>query len=120
MVSCSGCTCLCTWTIRPYWPQVVKNVKEKREEKLCLLLEYCHKSGMVINEDKTKFMVINGSALDRQDLNVWGSVSNTVASIKYVDTYTYLGSKFTADGKMPSAVKQHVKEKRKHLLKLVT
>ena len=98
---------------------ILATTREKCEEKVRLLLEFCHKSGMVINIDKTKFMVVNGTLHDRRDLNVWDNVSNTSACLEHVDRYIYLGSVFTAHGKISSDVIQHVKDKRAHFLKLV-
>ena len=51
--------------------------RERCEKKLCLRLGYCHKSGIVINEDKAEFMVINGTAQDGQDLSGWDNTSGT-------------------------------------------
>ena len=44
--------------------------REKCLEKVDILLDFCNDSGMVINEGKTKFMVINGTDMDRHDLIV--------------------------------------------------
>lgn len=69
---------------------------------------------MKINTEKTKFFVINGSETDRQPLRV-----NTLA-INHCQQYTYLGSVFTSDGSVSSAVKLHTKAKMGHALKYVS
>ena len=61
--------------------------------------------GMVINEKKTKLMVINGIAEDKEPL-----IFNNL-SIKYCNMYIYLGSPFTSDGLLTSVVKAHAQEK---------
>ena len=66
---------------------------------------------MIINESKTKLMVINGTIIDKQPI----FVSNL--SIRHCDTYIYLGSPFTSDGSLSSAVKSHVQEKMAHFHK---
>ena len=73
-----------------------------------LLLQFCKKYGMVINESKTKLMVINGTIIDKQPI-----VVNNL-SIRHCDTYIYLGSPFTSDVCLSSAVKSHVQEKMTH------
>ncbi len=50
------------------------------------LLQY----GMVINSDKTKFVVLNGNETDKIPITV------------HCHAYTYLGSVFTVDGKFSS------------------
>ena len=54
---------------------------------------------MKVNISKTKFMVVNGSAEDNQDLIVQGMC---VKACKY---YVYLGSPFSADGSTSSSIK---------------
>ena len=39
--------------------------------------------------------------------------------IKHCEKYTYLGSIFPADGSMNTVLTEHVKDKSKHLLKLI-
>ena len=39
--------------------------------------------------------------------------------IEHCEKYTYLGSIFTADGSMNTVLTEHVKDKLKHLLKLI-
>ena len=73
--------------------------------KLTILQQFCEDSGMVINQSKTKFMVINGSNIDRAPL-ISGSLT-----VDTCEAYTYLGSVFTQDGKKESAHKCHLVSK---------
>jgi hypothetical protein len=75
---------------------------------------------MKLNEVKTKFMVVNGSVGDKQPLQVSSLNNQMSCSIEICDKYTYLGSIFTADGKVISAIKEHAANKQKHLWKLVS
>ena len=69
---------------------------------------------MIINEHKTKLMVINGTIVDRQPITC-----NNL-SIKHCDKYIYLGSPFTADGSLATAIKAHAQEKMAHFNKFVS
>jgi hypothetical protein len=75
---------------------------------------------MKINVKKTKFMVINGSKQDNRTLHVESSNGLLKCDIDLCKQYTYLGSIFTGDGKVLTAVHEHVRSKQKHLLKLVS
>ena len=92
--------------------------RDKCLEKVDILLDFCNDSGMVINEGKTKFMVINGTDMDRQDLIVKGN--NGSINIGHCMEYNYLGCWFLSDGKVSSAVKKHANDKQKHYMKLVS
>ena len=85
--------------------------REKASEKIKVLMDFCDTSGMVINCKKTKFMVING---ENDDLIPFKTGSITITNCT---TYTYLGSTYTQDGKIITAVKSHCKEKMAHVLK---
>jgi hypothetical protein len=89
-------------------------------KKLSILLDFCHSHGMKINVKKTKFMVINGSKQDNRTLHVESSNGLLKCDIDLCKQYTYLGSIFTGDGKVLTAVHEHVRSKQKHLLKLVS
>ena len=76
---------------------ILASSKERLTEKLLILVDYCNESGMVINEDKTKFMAINPTSdEDRASINI-GPVT-----VKHCLSYTYLGVIFTADGNLSS------------------
>ena len=68
---------------------------------------------MVINADKTKFMVIHGEAYDRLPFTIGNII------MQHCITYMYLGATFTADGSTLSSLREHVKDKQKHLNKLI-
>lgn len=67
---------------------------------------------MVINEKKTKLMVINGDELDRLPIPV-GDVM-----VDHTESYVYLGAVITEDGSTASSIIEHAKEKEKNLNKL--
>ncbi|ELU02384.1 hypothetical protein CAPTEDRAFT_205936 [Capitella teleta] len=52
---------------------------------------------IVLNQSKTKFMVINGSDADRAPINI--ARLPTDVCISYCNDYVYLGASFTDDGK---------------------
>ena len=85
--------------------------RERALQKVRVLREFCQNAGMVINAGKTKFMVINGNQDDMAPLEVDGT------TISNCDAYTYLGSVFTQDGSIPTAVRRHCKAKISHVLK---
>ena len=86
--------------------------REKVEEKLNILNEYCINNGMKVNESKTKFMAINGSPMDK--------VSFMMGShcVRHCNSYIYLGVPITADGRNESTLKMHLDSKNKELNKL--
>ena len=67
--------------------------------KLTLLKDYCSDYGMIINRSKTKLLVINGSDEDVEPLLINDMV------VEHCNMYVYLGSPFTSDGSVSSAVK---------------
>ena len=88
--------------------------RERLVEKLQKLVEYCTESGMVINEDKTKFMVIcPASPRDRESINI-GPVT-----VHHCTEYTYLGVIFTCDGNLSSMLRAHSKSRKKQMNKLI-
>ena len=87
--------------------------RERLLEKLRILDEYCITHGMLMNESKTKFMVIHGSADDCMPIKL------SDITMYLCPSYIYLGSVFTADGSTISSLRCHVDEKKKHLNKLL-
>ena len=87
--------------------------RENVIKKIQLLNQFCTNYGMIINENKTKFMVINGSVEDRQPIAV------SDLTILHCDKYIYLGSPFTADASLSTVVKTHVQEKMPHFNKFI-
>ena len=69
--------------------------------KLSVVLDYCREYGMVLNEGKTKFFVINNSDIDKIPLTVQGHVIN------YCQQYLYLGAWFTHTGRMKDVMELH-------------
>ena len=71
------------------------------EKKMKVILKYCQEYGMVINEKKTKFFVINNEECDKRDLVVEG------VTVKYCNKYLYLGAWLTDSGKVEDVLKLH-------------
>lgn len=81
--------------------------------KLRILKAFCDGHGMIINEKKTKFFVISGTERDTEPLRVDG------LDISSCTHYIYLGSPFTSDGSVSSALRVHAKSKMGHVLKFI-
>ena len=62
---------------------ILATTRERAEKKVRLLNQFCAESGMVINESKTKFMVVNGKEEDLRQLEV------DSVKIKNCDKYCY-------------------------------
>ena len=86
--------------------------RKKLEEKLAIMKDYCDEYGMLVNEIKTEFMVVNGSQRDRETIVVNG------LSVKHCTSYVYLGVIVTENGSPTTSLKAHVAEKKKHLNRL--
>ena len=87
--------------------------RENIIRKVQLLNQFCYNYGMIVNENKTKLMVINGSVEDRQPITV------NDLTILHCDKYIYLGSPFTADASLSTLIKTHVQEKMPHFNKFI-
>ena len=59
-------------------------------------------------------MTINGDSSDTEPVIIRGDA----LTVNHCDLYVYLGSIFTCDGKVNTAIKEHAKSVKKHLLKL--
>ena len=92
---------------------ILATSRENLVSKVHLLIQFCNKYGMIINENKTKLMVINGNATDKDPI----SINNL--TIKHCDLYIYLGSPFTSDGSLTSVVKAHTLDKMAHFNKFI-
>jgi len=75
------------------------------------LVEFCTKYEMVVNKDKTKFMVINGNEEDKKSFDKGG------ITIKHTDGYIYLGNLFSVKGNVAADLQSHADMKTKHLNK---
>ena len=93
---------------------IMSTTRETMLHKVSLLQRFCQTYGMKINQSKTKFFVINGSAEDRQSLQV------NDLTIDHCTKYVYLGSPFTSDGCTSSSIKEHANIKMCHVLKFVS
>ena len=91
---------------------ILATSRERLEEKV-QKKKYCKEYGMVVNEKKTKLMVIHGDDEDRRTIHM-GNVA-----IKHTDSYVYLGSIITADGSTATSIVKHAAEKEKNLNKLL-
>ena len=91
---------------------VFASTRERLIDKLNILDEYCITHGMSMNESKTKFMVIRGSASDCMPIQL------TFITVKLCNEYLYLGNIYTADGSSASSLRAQARDKRKQLNKL--
>ena len=83
-------------------------------KKIQLLNRFCETHGMKVNMSKTKFFVIGGNNDDVQAIHIDDLV------VEHCNQYVYLGSPFTADGLVSSAIKVHAQTKMCHVLKFVS
>ena len=83
--------------------------------KLNILAEWCNRSGMVINEEKTEYMSFNSSKKSPIILHTHAGV----VTVSQCSKYTYLGCVITSDGKISSSVAEHVVTRGKAMNKLV-
>jgi hypothetical protein len=90
---------------------ILATSRQRANEKIGVLREFCRTSGMIINESKTQFMVINGEEDDRNP------IIHDDLNITNCDMYTYLGARFTQDGRLTSSVKAQVAAKMCHVVK---
>ena len=93
---------------------ILATTREMCAKKLGLLQEFCAKSGMKINQIKIKFMVFNGTRDDKLPLICKGMTVNVCES------YTYLGTIFTLDGKVETSLKLHAENKQAHVMKFIS
>ena len=97
---------------------LLATTRESMREKLIVLQNFCNESGMIINEKKTKFFVINGD--DESNAPFVLDLVTPNVTVKWCKEYVYLGCRFTADGKLSSSLMSHAKDKVQHLNKLIT
>lgn len=88
--------------------------RAKLISKVEILDQFCRDYGMTVNNDKTKFFVIHGEDGDADTIRVNDLV------IEHCRNYSYLGSPFTSDGSVSSAVKAHSAAKLCHVLKYIS
>ena len=90
--------------------------RERLCQKLDVLTQWCNRSGMVINEDKTKFMAIGAEAHDKRPIML--KLHHGLVKVKHCLEYIYLGAVITSDGKISSSVAKHTANKEKEMNKL--
>ena len=91
---------------------IMATSREKFLQKIEILMQFCEEHGMLVNELKTQFMVINNCQTDKEPIT---ARPNLV--IKYTTKYVYLGATITDDGNMNSVMKEHAIMKNPHFLK---
>ncbi|ELU08933.1 hypothetical protein CAPTEDRAFT_207009 [Capitella teleta] len=84
---------------------ILATSRQRANEKIGVLREFCITLGMITNESKTQFMVINGEEDDRNP------IIHDDLNITNCDMYTYLGARFPQDGRLTSSVKAQVATK---------
>ena len=94
---------------------IIATSHEQLCQKLKILADWCNRSGMVINEDKTKYMSFNSSKKSPIILNTHAGI----VTVSQCTEYTYLGCIITSDGKISSSVDKHVETRGKAMNKLV-
>ncbi len=82
--------------------------------KLSLLKQFCNNYGMAVNNKKTKFFAVNVGVEECEPFIIDGMTVN------WCDKYTYLGSVFTSDGSISTAIVAHAQSKMCHVLKSVS
>ena len=85
---------------------------ERLIERFTVLMNFCKKYGMSINDLKKQMMVVNGTKEDRQEFKVYD------ITVKHTTSYVYPGSPFTESGKIKDVIKLHIKTRTKDLNKL--
>ena len=93
---------------------LLSTTRRGMQRKLTLLNDFCNNNGMVVNNAKTKFFTVNPSEHDREPFHA-GEIE-----VQWCDRYTYLGSVFTSDGALSSAIAAHAKSKTCQILKFVS
>lgn len=76
--------------------------------------QYCYEYNVKVNLAKTKFFVVSGAVADRESIIVDDLV------VHWCDMYIYLGSPFTPEGSVSSAVKAQAERKMKDINKFIS
>lgn len=87
---------------------------EDFQQKCDILKEYCEESGMIINKDKTKIMIINN-----QNSYIDPSFKIGDWPIPICEKYCYLGMMFTSDGKRATSIEEQAIKKEKEVNKFI-
>ncbi|ELU11698.1 hypothetical protein CAPTEDRAFT_211816 [Capitella teleta] len=81
---------------------LLATTRERAKQKIRILTELCHASGMAINQDKTKFMVIHGKPVDKEAITTRDDNDYEII-IENCNQHSYLGCIFTQDAKKTTA-----------------
>ena len=93
---------------------ILATSRQRLCEKLGVFVNWCNKSGMVINEDKTEFMAFHSSVEERSPIIL--QLNHGRVNVSHCTEYKYLGAIFTSDGK--STLFKHTISREKDLNKL--
>ena len=96
---------------------IMATSREQLLLKLGILVEWCNGSGMVINEDKTKFIAFCSPKVEKRPIKL--QLNYGTVYVTHCKEYTYLGSIFTSDGKVLSSLRRHVLVKENSMNKLI-
>lgn len=86
--------------------------KERCVEEINVLIDLCPEKGMKLNTKKTKFIVMSGTAEDREPLK-----TNSV-SIEYTPESVYLGADFDDTVEQSNLIRNYARKLYKHANKL--
>ncbi len=92
---------------------IIATSRQSLLQKLTYLEKYCNEYGMIMNQKKTKLLVVNGDEQDRLPIQL-GEVT-----IHNAQSYVYLGAVVTEDGSTASSIQKHAKDKEYNLNKLL-
>ena len=73
------------------------------DKQLQIIEEYCHKWGLKVNADKTKFLIFNGRCPNNQSPGTRPSINGD--ELEQVSNYCYLGITISSNGKFSEATK---------------
>ena len=89
--------------------------RDRCVNKFRMMLSFCDEYGMIVNQGKTKSMVVNGDDSDKSEIMI-----EEYIRVEYSDTYWYIGSPVCDDGNMATIVTVHSKDKIKHVYTFFT
>ena len=96
---------------------ILATSRQRLCEKLNVLVDWCNKSGMVLNEDKTEFMAFCSPKEEKTPIIL--QLNHGRVNVTHCSEYKYLGAIFTCDGKVRSTLNKHVTSKENDINKLM-
>ncbi len=93
---------------------LLSTTRQGMQRKLTLLNEYWKGRGMCVSNVKTKFFALNCLPHEKIPFII------DQITVEWCDRYTYLGSIFTSDGSLSSAIAAHAETKMCHILKFIS